>query len=165
LPEQALSDFRLTPAWVLLGEPGAGKSEALNIEAHETGGHYLTARELITANPVPEQWRGKTLFIDALDESRAEGVDSLALRISNQLRILDYPPFRLACRAADWYGPSDRADLQQLSPNGKLVTLAAKEIDERVVNKQSIMPAGLDKQISRQELADLLAFLKATRWK
>jgi len=27
------------------------------------------------------------------------------------------------------------------------------------------MPAGLDKQISRQELADLLAFLKATRWK
>ncbi|MDO9619681.1 MAG: hypothetical protein Q7J43_18590 [Pseudomonas sp.] len=123
LTEQPLSDFRDTPAWVLLGEPGAGKSEALNIEAEATGGHYLTARELITANPIPGQWRGKTLFIDALDESRAEGVDSLTLRISNQLRNLDCPAFRLACRAADWYGPSDRTDLQHLSPDGKLITL------------------------------------------
>jgi hypothetical protein len=28
----------------------------------------------------------------------------------------------------------------------------------------SIMPSGLDEQLSRQELADLLAFLKATKW-
>lgn len=123
LPEQALSDFRPTPAWVLLGEPGAGKSEALKVEANETGGHYLTASELIATNPVPAQWRGKTLFIDALDESRAAGAESLALRIGTQLRNLDCPPFRLACRAADWYGPTDRADLQNLSPDGKLLTL------------------------------------------
>lgn len=123
LPEQLLSDFRQTPAWVLLGEPGAGKSEALNMEAKATGGQYLSARELITTNPMPAQWLGKTLYIDALDESRAEGVDSLALRIGNQLRNLDCPPFRLACRAADWYGPSDRTDLQHLSPDGKLIAL------------------------------------------
>jgi hypothetical protein len=123
LPEQALSNFRQTPAWVLLGEPGAGKSEALKMEAEATGGQYLSARELITATPVPQQWLGKTLYIDALDESRAEGVDSLALRIGSQLRHLDCPPFRLACRAADWYGPSDRTDLQHLSPDGKLIAL------------------------------------------
>lgn len=163
LPEQALSDFRLTPAWVLLGEPGAGKSEALKMEeAQTTWGHYLTARELITANPVPEQWRGKTLFIDALDESRAEGVDSLALRIGNQLRILDYPPFRLACRAADWYGPSDRADLQQLSPNGKLVTLqlcplADKDIRGILQNNHGIAdPEGFTERAERQGIAPLL---------
>jgi hypothetical protein len=28
----------------------------------------------------------------------------------------------------------------------------------------SIMPAGLDEQLSRQELADLIAFLKNTKW-
>lgn len=28
----------------------------------------------------------------------------------------------------------------------------------------SIMPAGLDEQLSRQDLADLLAFLKNTKW-
>lgn len=130
LPEQALDDFRQTLAWVLLGEPGAGKSEALKMEAEATGGQYLTARELITASPIPAQWRGKTLFIDALDESRAEGVDSLALRISNQLRHLDCPPFRLACRAADWRGPTDKADLEHLSPGGKLIALQLCPLDD-----------------------------------
>jgi hypothetical protein len=28
----------------------------------------------------------------------------------------------------------------------------------------SIMPAGLETQLSKQELADLLAFLKGTKW-
>jgi putative heme-binding domain-containing protein len=28
----------------------------------------------------------------------------------------------------------------------------------------SVMPAGLEQQLSRQELADLVAFLKATKW-
>ncbi len=44
-------------------------------------------------------------------------------------------------------------------------TLSRTDIIELRPGKTSIMPAGLDKQISRQELADLLAFLKATRWK
>jgi len=44
-------------------------------------------------------------------------------------------------------------------------TLSRTDIIELRPGKTSIMPAGLDKQISRQELADLLAFLKATKWK
>jgi hypothetical protein len=28
----------------------------------------------------------------------------------------------------------------------------------------SVMPQGLDEQLSREELADLLAFLKGTKW-
>ena len=44
-------------------------------------------------------------------------------------------------------------------------TIPRGDIAELRPGKTSIMPAGLDKQISRQELADLLAFLKATRWK
>ena len=37
--------------------------------------------------------------------------------------------------------------------------IAHDEIDERVVSKISIMPAGLDKQLSKQEIADLLEFM------
>ena len=44
-------------------------------------------------------------------------------------------------------------------------TISKAELAELRPGKTSIMPAGLDKQLSRQELADLLAFLKATRWK
>jgi len=162
LPEQALSEFRQTPAWVLLGEPGAGKSEALKVEAKATGGQYLSARELITATPVPPQWLGKTLYIDALDESRAEGVDSLALRIGSQLRHLDCPPFRLACRAADWYGPSDRTDLQHLSPDGKLIALQLCPLSDENIrhilrsNHGIADPEGFAERAERHGIAPLL---------
>lgn len=118
-----LADFRHTPAWVLLGEPGSGKSEALRMEAEETGGEFLTASTFINSHSMLSHWRGKTLFIDAMDEARASGTDSLTLRIANQLRQLDCPAFRLSCRAADWLGSMDKADLQDLSPDGKLLTL------------------------------------------
>jgi putative membrane-bound dehydrogenase-like protein len=38
-----------------------------------------------------------------------------------------------------------------------------EEIDEMVPSRVSIMPAGLDQQLTMQELADLVAFLKASR--
>jgi putative heme-binding domain-containing protein len=44
------------------------------------------------------------------------------------------------------------------------VKVARSDIAEMQPGNLSIMPAGLDEQLSRQELADLLAFLKATRW-
>lgn len=44
------------------------------------------------------------------------------------------------------------------------VRLARAEITETRPSTISIMPEGLDHQLNRQQLADLLAFLKATRW-
>jgi putative membrane-bound dehydrogenase-like protein len=41
--------------------------------------------------------------------------------------------------------------------------IARQEIDELQPGKVSIMPAGLDQQLTRQELADLVAFLKACK--
>lgn len=64
--ELPLDNFRMTPAWVLLGEPGAGKSEALKQAALEVDGVYVTVNELINTTPPLEEWREKTLFIDAL---------------------------------------------------------------------------------------------------
>lgn len=121
--ELPLSDFRHTPAWVLLGEPGAGKSEALKQEAREVGGEYVTVSELVITTPPLEAWRGKTLFIDALDEARAAGSESLILRIRQQLCQLGKPAFRLSCRAADWYGSTDTTELQSISPDGQLEVL------------------------------------------
>ena len=42
--------------------------------------------------------------------------------------------------------------------------IARSDIAEMRPGMVSIMPAGLDQQLSKQELADLLAFLKATKW-
>jgi len=43
----------------------------------------------------------------------------------------------------------------------KEITIARADIDEMEPGKVSIMPAGLDQQLTRQELADLIAFLRA----
>jgi len=48
-------------------------------------------------------------------------------------------------------------------PNAE-VRIARSDIVEMRPGTVSIMPGGLDEQLSRQELADLLAFLKATKW-
>jgi putative heme-binding domain-containing protein len=43
------------------------------------------------------------------------------------------------------------------------VRIARKDIEEIQPSRVSIMPAGLDQQLSPQELADLIAFLKACK--
>jgi putative membrane-bound dehydrogenase-like protein len=48
-------------------------------------------------------------------------------------------------------------------PNAE-ARIARSDIVEMRPGTVSIMPAGLDQQLSKQELADLLAFLKATKW-
>jgi putative membrane-bound dehydrogenase-like protein len=44
------------------------------------------------------------------------------------------------------------------------VRIAQDDIKEMRPGTVSVMPAGLEEQLSRQELTDLLAFLKGTRW-
>lgn len=134
-PAQPLADFRSTPAWVLLGEPGAGKSQALSSEAKATNGQYLTVADLLASDPLPEGWRDRTLYIDALDEVRAAGSENPLARICNQLQRLGNPPFRLACRAADWYGPSDRGKLEGQSPDGQLLALQLYPLSQDDIRK------------------------------
>ena len=129
LPED-LQKFRILPAWVLLGEPGAGKSTAFESEAEAMGGRCLRIAEFIHADP-DESWNGKTLFLDGLDEIRAgAGNDSAIQLIRKQLKRLGNPPFRIACRAADWYGSSDAEDLKSASSNGQLTVLQLDPLDE-----------------------------------
>jgi putative heme-binding domain-containing protein len=47
---------------------------------------------------------------------------------------------------------------------GAEVRLARSEIKEVRPGSLSLMPQGLDAQLTAEQLADLVAFLKATRW-
>jgi putative heme-binding domain-containing protein len=52
------------------------------------------------------------------------------------------------------------SSLTLLQPLGKEETIPRDEIEELSAGKQSLMPQGLERSISRQEFADLLAYLK-----
>lgn len=160
---RALADFRDVPAYVLLGDPGAGKTESLKQEAEAVGGYYIRARSFAALDPSPELV-GKTLFIDGLDEMRAGGGDGRTPLdyVRRHLDRLDRPRFRLSCREADWYGDSDRAALLEFVSEERLAVLHLDRLDERDVAQLLERKFGIDdpntfvKHANRHGLADLL---------
>ena len=78
---QDLQQFRNLSAWVLLGEPGAGKSTAFELEAKATGGKCLRIAAFIHADL--DDWRGNTLFLDGLDEVRASTGSDSTIQLGN----------------------------------------------------------------------------------
>ncbi len=120
---QPLIVFRDKPAYVLLGDPGAGKTTAFEQECLDLGneGHFVTARDFLTFDvDLHPEWRGKILFIDGLDEVRAgtsDARDSLNA-IRQRLDRLGKPFFRLSCRAADLLGNNDVVKLSSVVRDG-----------------------------------------------
>jgi hypothetical protein len=117
----ALEGIRDRPAYVLLGEPGAGKTTAFEMEAEAAGTEPVSARDFIALPPRPE-WSEKPIFIDGLDEVRAGSTDNLAPLDAIRRKLLEIgrPVFRLSCREADWLG-SDRERLSSITPRGVAV--------------------------------------------
>ena len=124
---RSLAAFRSVPAYVLLGDPGAGKTTAFEVESKAVDDALgVSARNFLTlnVNSHPE-WREKTLFIDGLDEVRA-GTDDVRTpfdAIRGRLDELGKPRFRLSCREADWLGVNDRKYLESVAPDGAVTVL------------------------------------------
>ena len=64
------------------------------------------------------------LFLDALDEYRtiASGQDASS-EVAKALCSLEKPKFRLACRAADWFGSTDQEVLRLAASSGRMIVL------------------------------------------
>ena len=82
--------------------------------------------------------------------------------------VRSFEPMIVRTKAGDDYTGvlrKDSADEVVLATGAETeVRLARADITEMHQGKVSIMPQGLDTQLSMQELADLVAFLKDTRW-
>ena len=153
-PSFPLEGSRGMHAFVLLGAPGAGKTEAFKREAACSGGCYVTARDFATFDDKPE-WRDTTLYIDGLDETRAGAAvgrtpfDSIRAKLDR----LGRPQFRLSCREADWFGANDRDHLKTVSPGGKV----------RVLRLDPLSDDGIREFLHLSDIEDADGFIASAR--
>jgi hypothetical protein len=143
---RAIEDWREVDAYVLLADPGAGKSESLRAEAAAGGGVFRSARDFIALGIEPQD-SGKTLFIDALDEMGAGAADGRTAldQIRTKLKELGRPRFRLSCREHDWRSQSDVNALKQVAASGAVLELHLEplsrgEQEEILVSRSSEVP-------------------------
>lgn len=120
---QRLSRFRDEAAFILLGEPGSGKSSAFEEEARRAGTRVVTARDFVDGD-----WPdSRIVFIDALEEYRIAqpAADRLAMLATN-LKDANYAQWRIACRAISL----PRHDAERLEKLiGSFVTLQLQPLD------------------------------------
>ena len=139
-PSRPLADFRPAPAYVLLGDPGSGKSTSFGAESEALGQNacFVTARDFLAFDPsVRPEWREKIIFIDGLDEVRVGTVDVRRPldAIRRRLDRLGRPRFRLSCREADWLGTNDRTSLVRMSPHASLTVLRLDPLADEAVER------------------------------
>ena len=127
-----LTNYAAATAYVLIAEPGAGKTTAFKTEAASQGGVYVPVRNFRTFDDMPE-WHGTTLFLDGLDESRAGTEDGRTPLddIREKLNRLELPPFRLSCRWADWMAANDKEALKDVSPDGTITVIRLDPLSEQ----------------------------------
>ena len=136
---QPLARFRDTPAYVLLGDPGSGKTTAFKVESEATeNGSLISACDFLDFYETrSHEWRDKTLFIDGLDEVLARTSDARTPfgEIRRRLDMLGKPRFRLSCRQADWLGKNDLTKLGAVSPNSNVTSLRLDPLTNSDVEK------------------------------
>lgn len=122
-----LADYRDVPAYVLLGDPGAGKTTCFRRECERAGNaaEFVSARDFVTLLENRAELQGTTFFIDGLDEVRAGNRDGRTAldRVRAGLVQLERPRFRLSCREADWLGRNDLERLRTVAPEGEIKAL------------------------------------------
>jgi len=158
-----LESYRDIEAYVLLADPGAGKTESFRLEAGQPGSKYIRARDFAVFEPGAEL-QGMTLFIDGLDEIRVDGSDGRTPldHIRKHLERLGRPRFRLSCREADWLGASDSDALKRVSPNGDVIALHLDPLNNDDIievlehNPAVPDPAAFMQQAQRYRLYELL---------
>jgi putative heme-binding domain-containing protein len=82
--------------------------------------------------------------------------------------VRSFEPFVIQTKSDETYSgvvKTDAADEIVLATGpGTEVRIARSDITDMRPGTVSVMPAGLEQQLSKQELADLLTFLKSTKW-
>lgn len=109
--------------------PWSGQNRGIQSIGTSRGWHLHPCPRLHRTRP-PQDYRGP-LFIDGLDEYTATqgntGHTAIGL-IRSRLQQLGTPPFRIACREADWRGSTDSEALQRLVTHSQVTSTTFSEL-------------------------------------
>ncbi|MEN5366146.1 hypothetical protein ABE571_07095 [Stenotrophomonas sp. TWI273] len=158
----AFSAFRHVKNIVVLGDPGAGKSELFRSQAQATNGAFFTVRELLNTplNDIPSD---QVLWIDALDETQGgRGGRSPVDELTHKLAEISPCGMRLSCRAADWLHTTDFEALKPYVRKGGQTLVVQLLALSRSEQAQILQSNGFEdaedflEQAERRELGELL---------
>lgn len=151
-----MTDWRAEPAYVLLGDPGAGKSTSFKAEALAQAGVLVEASDIADGVADAEGLGDRVVFIDGLDQikanSRGQGLGALGC-VRAWLAKARPAGFRLSCREADWLGEAEQDALARVAPGGEVTVLQLESLtqDEAMVLLQR----------REHEIGDARAFWRA----
>lgn len=126
---EPLSHYRDQPAWVLIADPGAGKTDVFRTLSEAEGGYCTSARDFLELSATEDQ--SPLIFIDGLDEMTAGNTPGSTVlgQIRTKLQQIGTPKFRISCREADWHGNTDSAALQRLVGDNNFAELHLTPLD------------------------------------
>lgn len=159
---EPISAYGDVHAWVLIGNPGAGKTDAFESRSEAEGGNYVKARDFVDLDsPL-----SPLIFIDGLDEiaaGNAMGFTALS-QIRTKLQQLGKPRFRISCREADWRGNTDAEALQRLVGAENFLELHLEPLDSQQIEalvvywqgSDAVAAAAFVKEAEKHDLEGLL---------
>ena len=171
-----LTAYRSAQGYVLLGDPGSGKTTAFQGESDALGdeSRFITARDFLVHKSAPAELKDKTLFIDGLDEVRVgkSGPRTPFDQVRELLLVLEKPKFRISCREADWLGENDRSSLEYVSGDSTVIALRLDPLTPKAVQEilrvrlrvsaprrfiEQAREAGVDGLLANSQSLELLA--------
>lgn len=143
LSDSAFAD--LNGPLVLIGEPGAGKTDTAKAIADMKGGVYVQAARFVLGAPLPAAAASGVFVIDGLDEVTQSSQAPPINIVLRRLHELGATQFVITCRAADWSNFQSQQHVeawQVVRPYvGHLLPLSDDEI-AAVVDSLDQYPAG-----------------------
>ncbi len=154
------SAFEMVRNIIILGDPGAGKTELLKSRKEIHGGIFAKAANFLNR---PYKCENENYYIDALDERRTS-TNKRAMTDEITRKLFDVQPdkFRLSSRKQDWLGDADLEVFRDyFDENGgyivvTLLPLTEEELISVLRTKNIEFPEEFIKQAKAKKLDGLL---------
>jgi hypothetical protein len=125
-PRIPVSELGEDSCYVLLAEPGMGKTSIFEALADKNKKKCVTVQDFI----LRDDWPNEFYYLDALDQARGLHSASALQALREKLYKLGIKKFALVCRSAEWHFKTDLEDIKKNAEGGILNVYALSPLSE-----------------------------------